>query len=184
LSKGKLIAISAASGAGKTTICNELLKRNNWLNISISATSRPIRGTEKDGKEYFFLSKKQFEQKIKNNDFVEWEEVHGHYYGTLHEQVDQNLENGKSVLLDIDVLGALNIKKKFPNSVLLFIKAPSIEILKKRLTDRKTESEKDIKKRLERVEFENEQANHFDHVIINDTIETTINEIESLIKES
>ena len=184
MSKGRLIALSAASGAGKTTICNELLKRNKNLTISISATSRAIRGTEKNGVEYFFITKDEFKEKIKSNAFIEWEEVHDNYYGTLHEQVDDNLMKGISVLLDIDVLGALNIKKQFPDSTLIYVKAPSLEILKKRLVERKTESEKDIEKRLERVQFEDKQAENFDHIIINDKIETTIKEIESIIKES
>jgi guanylate kinase len=137
--EGKLIIVSAPSGSGKSTLVSHLMSIMDELVFSISATSRDPRGEEKHGIEYYFLSKKEFEEKIANNDFVEWEEVYaGRYYGTLKSEVNRIRESGKSVIFDVDVVGGVNIKKLYSNEALsIFIKPPSIEELEKRLTSQR-----------------------------------------------
>lgn len=177
----KFLVLSAPSGGGKTTIAKMLVKKYADMSISISATTRPMRPREEDGKDYFFLSEETFNENIRNNNFVEYEEVHGDFYGTLKDRVTDLVEQGKTVIFDIDVKGALSIKKKYPEALLLFIKPPSLSELKTRLKKRKSESDDSINKRLGRIEFEYEQAKFFDHVIINDNLHHTIERIEKLI---
>jgi guanylate kinase len=177
----KYLVFSAPSGAGKTTIIKELLNRHPTLVLSISVTTRPMRNGEIDGKDYYFYSKQQFEEAIHANRFLEFEEVHGNYYGTLIEKVDEIVNQGKTVLFDIDVMGAKSIKNNYPQACLIFIKPPNNEVLAERLTNRKSEDPDTIKKRLERLAFEYEQAHFFDHVIINDELHMAISEIEKII---
>jgi guanylate kinase len=177
----KFLVLSAPSGGGKTTIAKMLVKRHSDMSISISATTRKKRPKEEHGKDYFFLSENEFRENIENDNFVEYEEVHGDYYGTLKNRVTELVEQGKTVIFDIDVKGAITIKKKYPKAILLFIKPPSLTELKTRLKKRKSESEEAINKRLNRIDFEYEQAKHFDHVIINDNLNHTIDQIEQLI---
>ena len=151
------------------------------MSISISSTTREKRPQEKEGKDYFFLSKDQFNENVQNDDFLEYEEVHGDFYGTLKNRVEELVDRGKTVIFDIDVKGAISIKKKYPEAILLFIKPPSLEELKVRLSKRKSENEEAINKRLGRIEFEYEQAEKFDYVIINDNLNHTIEQIEDLI---
>ena len=174
MSQGKLIIFSAPSGSGKSTIVNHLIKRGVPVEFSISACSRAPRGEEKHGEHYYFLSPEEFKSKIDANEFLEWEEVYkGCYYGTLRSEVDRIWAKGKQVIFDIDVVGGLNLKKKYKEKALsVFIKAPSVEILKERLMIRNTENEANLKMRLDKVEKEMTYAKNFDLVIINDDLVT------------
>ena len=180
----KFIVLSAPSGAGKTTIAKKLAQRNANMVIAISATTRPKRPREVDGKDYFFIGKEEFEKHIHNGDFIEYEQVHGDFYGTLLNIVESLKSAGKIVLFDIDVKGALNIKKLYPDSLLIFIEAPSIEELQRRLQRRRSDSFAAIKKRLDRIKFEYEQAKKFDHIVVNEKLEETVQYIEELIKQT
>ena len=172
--RGKLLIFSAPSGSGKSTIINWLMKEHPELNMkfSISCTSRPPRGQEQNGVEYFFLTPEDFRKKINDDEFIEYEEVYtDRYYGTLKSQVEKQLVNGENVVFDVDVHGAMNIKKAYTEQALsLFIQPPSIEELRKRLTDRGTEVQEDIEKRIGRAEYELTFADKFDTVIINDDL--------------
>lgn len=179
--QSRFIVLSAPSGGGKTTIAKMLVKRYDEMSISISATTREKRPHENEGKDYFFLSKDEFSENIQNDNFLEYEEVHGDYYGTLKNRVEELVDRGKTVIFDIDVKGAISIKKKYPDAILLFIKPPSLEELKTRLNKRKSESEEAINKRLGRIEFEYEQAEKFDYTIINDNLHYTVERIDELI---
>ena len=174
----KVIIISAPSGSGKSTIINYLMSKNLNLSFSISATSRPPRGTEKNGVEYFFLTPNEFRQRIAKGDFLEYEEVYkDRFYGTLKSQVDNLLAKGVNVICDVDVLGAQNIKDIYKEKALsLFIQPPSIEALRDRLTKRGTDSIEVIESRIARAEFELSYATKFDKVIINDDLEIAKNE--------
>lgn len=169
----KLIIFSAPSGSGKSTIINFLLKQNLNLYFSISATSRPPRGTEKNGVEYFFLTPEEFKQHIANNDFLEYEEVYpNRFYGTLKTQVEKQLSAGQNIIFDVDVVGGCNIKKFYGDRALsLFIQPPSIDELRNRLQKRGTDSPEIIANRVAKAEFELTFANKFDAVIINDNLE-------------
>ena len=181
----KLIVISAPSGCGKTTIVREIFKRHPDMKFSVSATTRKQRSGEVYGKDYFFLSKDEFEQRIKNNELVEWEKIYDNYYGTLKGEVDRALESGTTMIFDIDVKGALNIKKKYPkDAVLIFIEPPSVEILQQRLTGRKTESDEVIRKRLERVPMELERGKEFDFRVVNDKLEKAISDVDTIINNA
>lgn len=174
--KGKLLIFSAPSGSGKSTIINWLMQEHPELNMhfSVSCTSRPPRGQEQNGVEYFFLTPEEFREKIQRDEFVEYEEVYtDRYYGTLKSQVEKQLEAGENVVFDVDVHGAVNIKKAYGDSALsLFIQPPSVEELRRRLTGRGTEKEEEIEKRIARAEYELTYAGRFDTVIINDDLAT------------
>ena len=169
----KLIIFSAPSGSGKSTIINYLLKQNLNLAFSISATSRPPRGTEQHGVEYFFLSPEEFRQRIANDEFLEYEEVYeDRFYGTLKAQVERQLEAGQNVVFDVDVVGGCNIKKYYGDRALsVFIQPPSIEELRKRLVGRATDAPEVIESRIAKAEFELGFAEKFDVVVINDELE-------------
>ena len=174
MKKGKLIIFSAPSGSGKTTIVHHLLAQPELnLAFSVSATSRDKRSNEIDGKDYFFISPSDFKEKINNKAFVEWEEVYkDNYYGTLKSEVERLLNKGKNVIFDIDVIGGLNIKKQFPdNSLSIFVQPPSIDVLKKRLINRKTETAEKIKMRIDKAASELQFAKDFDVVLINDNLD-------------
>ncbi|WP_370214719.1 guanylate kinase [Mesoflavibacter profundi] len=182
--QGKLIVFSAPSGSGKTTIVRHLLKDDNLnLAFSISATSREKRGTEEHGKDYYFLSLKDFKQNIKDDDFLEWEEVYrDNFYGTLKSEVERLWALGKNVIFDIDVSGGLRIKRKFPKQTLaVFVKPPSIDELKIRLKKRKTESEDKINMRIAKASAELATAPLFDVIIENDNLEKALTEAENLV---
>ena len=180
----KVIIFSAPSGSGKSTIINYLMAQNLNLHFSISATSRPPRGTEKNGVEYFFLSPEEFKTLIAKGEFLEYEEVYkDRFYGTLKSQVDAQLERGENVVCDVDVLGGQNIKAYYGDKALsLFIQSPSIEVLKQRLESRGTDAPEVIKDRLARAEFELSYADKFDKVVVNDNLEDAQSEALSLIK--
>lgn len=175
------IAFSAPSGAGKTTIVRRLEEKYPQIVISVSAATRPRRPNERDGYDYYFMELNEFKRKIENGSFLEYEEVHGQYYGTLIEKVEDAAAQGKIVLFDIDVNGARSVKEYYPDALLFFIKPPGREELVKRLQLRKSETKASIKKRLERLDYEYEQAEKFDYIIINDDLETAVKEIEKII---
>jgi len=184
--QGKLIVFSAPSGSGKTTIVRHLLDIKTLnLEFSISATSREKRGTEKHGKDYYFLSTEEFKHKIKREDFLEWEEVYrDNFYGTLKTEVERIWALGKNVIFDIDVSGGLRIKRKFPEETLaIFVKPPSIDELKIRLKKRKTESEAKINMRIAKASAELATAPLFDTVIVNDNLERALIEAENLVNK-
>lgn len=184
MKEGKLIVFSAPSGSGKTTIVRHLLNVNKFnLEFSVSATSRAKRGEEIDGVDYYFLSLEEFKQKIKNDDFLEWEEVYrDNFYGTLKSEVQRIWDKGKHVIFDIDVVGGLDIKHIYPEKTLaVFVKPPSIEELKIRLKKRKTESEDKINMRVAKASIELATAPQFDYIIENNDLETALKEAENLV---
>ena len=191
MNKGKLIVFSAPSGSGKTTIVRHLLKQEELnLEFSISATSREKRGNEIDGKDYYYLSLKEFKNNIKSDAFLEWEEVYrDNFYGTLNSEVERIWAKGKHVIFDIDVSGGLRIKRKFPEQTLaIFVKPPSIDELKIRLKKRKTESEDKINMRVAKASAELATAPLFDYVIVNSDLDDALKEaykkVDSFINES
>jgi guanylate kinase len=175
MKKGKLLIFSAPSGSGKSTIVQWLMQEHPELKLyfSISCTSRPPRGTERNGVEYFFLSPEEFRQRIANNEFLEYEEVYAdRFYGTLKAQVEQQLEAGQNVVFDVDVKGGVNIKKFYGERAMsLFIQPPSIEELHRRLVGRGTDTPEAISNRLAKAEYEMTFAPQFDHVVVNDRLE-------------
>lgn len=187
--KGKMLIVSAPSGSGKSTIVQWLMQEHPELRLSfsISCTSRAPRGTEQNGVEYFFISPEAFKEKIQNDEFLEYEEVyHDRFYGTLKSQVDHQRELGQNVVFDVDVKGGINIKKFYGDEALsLFIQPPSVEELKRRLEGRATDSAEAIKERLAKAEYEMTFAPQFDHIIVNDDLETakhqTLQVIESFL---
>ena len=176
MNKGKLIIFSAPSGSGKSTVVQWLMKEHPELKLyfSISCTSRAPRGTEQNGVEYFFISPEEFREKIAHDDFVEYEEVYtDRFYGTLKSQVEKQLLAGQNVVFDVDVKGGVNIKKFYGNEALsLFIQPPSIEELRRRLEGRATDTPEAIRERLAKAEYELTFAPQFDHIIVNDDLET------------
>ncbi|MCH2194602.1 guanylate kinase [Kordia sp.] len=186
MKKGKLIVFAAPSGAGKTTIVHHLLGIPELnLEFSISAASREKRGNEIDGKDYYFLSPKDFRQKIKNKEFLEWEEVYPeNYYGTLQSEVDRICNEGRNVIFDIDVVGALRIKRKFPEETMtVFVEPPHINELIVRLKNRKTESQDKINMRIAKAPAEMANAPQFDVRIMNDDLATAKAEAERIVAE-
>lgn len=186
MKKGKLIVFSAPSGSGKTTIVRHLLGLNDLgLEFSVSATSRDPRGEEQDGKDYYFLGTEGFKEKIKADEFLEWEEVYrDNFYGTLKSEVQRIWDKGNTVLFDIDVAGGLRIKKKYPEETLaIFIKPPSIDELKIRLKKRKTESEDKINMRVSKASAELATAPLFDVIVENDDLEKAQKEAHQLISD-
>ncbi|MCR5043997.1 MAG: guanylate kinase [Bacteroidaceae bacterium] len=187
--EGKLIIFAAPSGSGKSTIINSIMADGGAeeldLHFSISATSRAPRGEEKNGVEYFFLTPEEFRQKIANDEFVEYEEVYtDKFYGTLKSQVDKQLASGENVVFDVDVNGAMNIKKLYGKRALsIFIQPPSIEELRSRLEKRATDAPEVIAQRVERAKYELEQAEHFDEVVINDNLEVAKVEARALVED-
>ncbi len=181
--KGSIIVVSAPSGAGKTTIVKNILNVFPDIKFSVSATTRKKRVNETHGVEYFFLSQDEFLKKIEKNEFVEWEKVYDYYYGTLKSFIEDSINSGTSVLLELEVKGALNIKKLFPESVLIYIMPPSFEELKNRLINRKTETEEDLEKRLKRAEMELNLKDNFDYIVINNKLENAISEVKEIVKK-
>ncbi|MCX7985007.1 MAG: guanylate kinase [Bacteroidetes bacterium] len=180
-----LYVLSAPSGCGKTTIARAILQNHPEFLFSVSATTRPKRSGEVDGKDYYFLTREDFEQRIVRGELVEWEEIYGNYYGTLKSEVERALTQGVSMLFDIDVKGALSLRRAFPNTtVLIFIAPPSIETLRERLVNRNTEDEETLKRRLERVAMELAMQNEFDYVVINDDLQRAIQEVETIISKT
>lgn len=182
--KGKLVIFSAPSGAGKTTIVKHLLEQNLNLEFSVSATSREPRVNEANGKDYYFLSENEFKEKVKNNEFLEWEEVYkGTCYGTLKSEVERIRNLGNNIIFDVDVVGGLNIKKIYGSDALaVFVLPPNVEELVKRLKNRSTETEEKIKVRIAKAEYELGFANQFDVILINDDLENTLIQAEKTVR--
>ena len=182
--KASIFIFSAPSGSGKTTIVKETMKRFECFEFSISATTRPIRGNERDGVDYFFLTESEFKNKINANAFLEWEEVYpGRFYGTLRSEVERILAAGKYPIFDVDVQGGVNIKQNYGvQAVSFFIQPPSLEVLKERLQGRGTDSQEDITRRIAKAEEEMSFAPKFDYIIINDVLEDAVALVENLIK--
>lgn len=183
MSNSKFIVIAAPSGSGKTTIVNRLLKDKSLsLSFSISATSRAPRNNEVDGINYFFLTKDEFIKKIENKEFIEWEEVYkDNFYGTLTTELENAIN--KNLVFDVDVIGGLNIKKKFPKqTITIFIKPPSIDELENRLRNRNLDSNASIKIRIEKAKDEMSQADKFDYIVENNILENSFNEVLELVQ--
>ena len=184
--KGKMLIVSAPSGSGKSTIVQWLMKEHPELRLyfSISCTSRAPRGTEQHGVEYFFLTPEEFKAKIANNEFLEYEEVYeNRFYGTLKQQVEHQREAGQNVVFDVDVKGGVNIKKYYGDEALsLFIQPPSVDELRRRLEGRATDTAEAIEQRLAKAEYEMTFASQFDHIIVNDDLETAKQEALQVVK--
>jgi guanylate kinase len=179
--KPKLIVVAAPSGSGKTSIAHEILRRHKDIEFSVSATTRARRGNEVDGKDYYFISREAFEEGIKEQKFIEHEKIYGDYYGTPKSEIQRVVGADKSILFDVDVNGAISIKKQYPEAILIFIKPPSVEVLYSRLVNRKTDSPESLKKRLERVPQELLKEKEFDYQVVNDDLERAVAEVERII---
>lgn len=178
----RLIVLSAPSGAGKTTIARAVMERNPSLRFSVSATTRPKRPAETDGVDYHFLGRDEFRRLVEAGEFVEWEEVYGDYYGTLRGEVERILATGDGVLFDVDVKGGLSIKRAYPGALLVFIRPPSQEVLLERLRGRRTEDDRTIGRRMERVPMEMTLGDSFDHQVVNDDLADAVRKVDDLVK--
>jgi len=183
-SRGRLIVISAPSGAGKTSIARAILARHPSMRFSVSATTRARRLGELEGRDYYFLSRKEFEQRVAAGAFAEWEEIYGDLYGTLRSEIDRALEAGESLLFDVDVKGGLSIKALYPEAVLIFIRPPSVEKLYERLRNRRTEDVATLTRRMERVPMELSLGERFDHGVVNDVLERAIEEVDGIVQKA
>jgi guanylate kinase len=179
-SKGKLFVVSAPSGAGKTTLCNRLLGRVDTIGYSVSYTTRKPRHDETDTEDYYFVSVEEFEAMIEREEFLEWAKVHGNYYGTSRIKVEEILGTGRDVLLDIDPKGARQLREKLDYGIYIFITAPSMKDLEKRLVNRRTESDDIMKLRLDNAREEVQHVHEYDYVIVNNEINKASNELESV----
>ena len=182
--EGKMFIFTAPSGAGKTTIVRHLLKTFDFLDFSVSATTRAMRDYEVDGKDYYFLTPEEFRARVDNDEFIEWEEVYDEqYYGTLKSEVGRVWETGKHIVFDIEVKGATNIKNLYGDKCqAIFIKPPSLEILIERLTNRKTESNSSLRKRIARVKREMAYQDTFDAILVNDLLQVALKEAEFMVE--
>jgi guanylate kinase len=180
--KGKIIAISAPSGSGKTTIVRRILKDIPELAFSVSATTRKKRDDEKNGIHYYFITEEQFREKIEKNEFIEWEKFYDYYYGTYKKIVDDAVSTGKSIILEVDVKGALSLKNIYPDAVLIYIVPPSFNELVNRLKKRNTEDKADLQKRIDRAKMELGLKDKFDHFVDNTELDKAIFEAERLIR--
>ena len=179
--RGSLIVISGFSGVGKGTVVKRLVSDFRYT-LSVSATTRSPREGEVDGREYYFMDRKDFENLIDYGGFIEWTQYVENYYGTPKKYVEEKLADGKDVILEIEVMGALNVKKQFPDALLIFISAPSISELKSRLAGRGTESEETIIKRLRKATEEAEDMDKYDYIIVNDDLDECIHTVDSVIR--
>lgn len=178
----RLFVISGPSGAGKGTLLAELRKQRPDLGLTVSATTRSPRPGEVDGTSYYFLSDEEFRRRIAAGEFVEWAEVHGHLYGTLVSEAERLLAKGHSLVLEIDVQGALNVRRVYPDAVLVFIEPPSLQVLEERLRGRGTEDEASIELRLKNARHEMELADQYDARIVNDTVDRAAQELGSVMR--
>jgi guanylate kinase len=179
-----LFIVSGPSGTGKTTVLNAIRKKRPQLRYSISYTTRPLRGGERDGVQYHFITESAFRKKMEHGQLAEWAEVHGHLYGTSATYIERSLADGYDVLLDIDVQGAKKLTAQFPDAILVFIMPPSIQELERRLMKRGTDSPEAMERRLKNAEAEIAEAHLYDHVIVNDNLSETILGLETLIEEA
>ncbi len=181
MNKGILVVISGFSGAGKGTIMKELVKRYDY-HLSISATTRKARTGEVHGKDYYFHTREEFQQMIEQSELIEWAEYVGNYYGTPKKYVQQQLEAGRDVLLEIEMQGGMQVKEKFPDALLIFISPPSAKALKERLTGRGTETPQEIEKRLLRAVEEVQYMKDYDYIVVNDNLEEAVDKVNHLIQ--
>lgn len=182
MTKSRLVVISAPSGTGKTTLCARLLHEIPELHLSVSTTTRAPRGQEKEGVAYFFVPKDEFQKKIAADRFAEWAEVHGNFYGTTKDYIERAFAHGESLLLDIDVQGADQLKRAYPVETLrIFLKPPSMAELERRLRTRGTDSEESIQKRLLAAAEEMKAMDHFDHVVLNDDLEHAYLQLSGIV---
>ena len=179
--KGSLFIVSAPSGAGKTTLCKELVSASPKLKFSISHTTRRIRPGEVDNRDYTFISREEFKRMIEKDDFIEWAEIHGEFYGTSRKRLEELMNSGNDVILDIDTQGAMQLRKRYRDGVYIFVLPPSLEVLVKRLEKRMTNSRDEIEKRLSRAVDEIKAYQEYDYVIINDIFEDALKELEAII---
>ena len=179
--QGILFIISSPSGGGKGTLIREILKTVRNIGYSVSFTTREMRPGETYGKDYFFVSVEEFKEKVKAGEFLEFATVHGNFYGTSIKQVENELENGRDIILEIDVQGAEIVLKKSPHAVSIFILPPSYEVLRKRLIARQTESDEDLALRLRNAKMEVQNFAEFDYAVINDEIEKAVSDLKSII---
>ena len=182
--KGILVVVSGFSGAGKGTLMKRLIQDYDDYALSISATTRAPRPGEEDGREYFFLQKEQFEKKIAENGLIEYARYCDNYYGTPREYVEKQLEAGRDVILEIEIQGALKVKKQYPDALLLFVMPPSAAELRRRLIGRGTETEEVIEKRMHRASEEAEGIENYEYIVINDDLDTCVKELHEIIKTS
>ena len=180
--KGELIVVSGPSGSGKST-ATKLVRDMLQIPLSISATTRTPRAGEIDGKDYFFLEKEDFEKRIANEEFYEYALVHGNYYGTLREEVESRINSGQNVILEIDVQGGIIVKEKNSEAILVFFKAPNMEVLAKRLEDRKTDTKEVIELRLANAKKELEYEKEYDYTVVNDNLEKACQELINIINK-
>jgi len=180
MSKGQLIVISGPSGAGKGTVCKEILKKNNFW-VSVSATTRSPRHDEIEGVNYYFLTKEKFLEKIESEDFLEYAEVYGNYYGTPKSEVLKVLDSGRDVILEIDIQGALKVKTAYPNGLFIFILPPSMEELKNRITNRGSETPESLITRFTSAHKEISFVSKYDYAVVNDTVKSACEKIQSII---
>lgn len=183
---GKALIFSAPSGSGKTTIVKHLLKNNPDLGFSISASTRDKRGRiEEDGKDYHFLSPEEFKRKIDQDEFIEWEEVYaGNFYGTLKSEIERIWAEGRNVIFDVDVKGGINLKKYFGDKALaIFVKVPSLDLLRQRLNERGTETEESLSRRVFKAQFEMTFQDKFDVVLVNEELQKSLSEAQYLYEE-
>lgn len=178
----RLVVVSGPAGVGKDTVVAKLLEIDNSFSLSVSATTRAPRGNEQNGVEYYFLSVEEFLEKVDNDGFIEHAQYGENHYGTLKSDVEKRLSDGKTVILVIEVKGAANIKKMYPDSLSIFIMPPSLEVLENRLRGRKTESEADIRKRLGIAAEEMKRSVDYDFIVVNDALEDAVNDAYNIIK--